>query len=48
MSMHVAPGDTVVKGQTIASNSNLLTEEHSRLGTVPKLVPDLSLKPQVQ
>ena len=31
MSMHVAPGDSVVKGQTIASNSNLLTEEHSRL-----------------
>lgn len=31
MSMHVAPGDSVVKGQTIASNSNLLSEEHSRL-----------------
>ena len=31
MSMHVAPGDSVVKGQAIASNSNLLTEEHSRL-----------------
>ncbi|SMP73774.1 hypothetical protein SAMN06265222_1178 [Neorhodopirellula lusitana] len=31
MSMHVSPGDSVFKGQTIASNSNLLTEEHSRL-----------------
>ena len=31
MSMHVAPGDSVVKGQAIASNSNLLSEEHSRL-----------------
>ena len=31
MSMHVAPGDSVVKGQPIASNSNLLSEEHSRL-----------------
>ncbi|MCO8120126.1 succinylglutamate desuccinylase/aspartoacylase family protein [Stieleria sp. TO1_6] len=31
MSMHVAPGDSVVKGQAIASNSNLLTEEQSRL-----------------
>lgn len=31
MSMHVAPGDTVVKGQAIASNSNLLAEESNRL-----------------
>lgn len=31
MSMHVAPGDAVVKGQTIASNSNLLSEESNRL-----------------
>ncbi|MFK7738108.1 MAG: succinylglutamate desuccinylase/aspartoacylase family protein [Pirellulaceae bacterium] len=31
MSMHVAPGDSVVKGQAIASNSNLLSEEQSRL-----------------
>lgn len=31
MSMHIAPGDSVVKGQAIASNSNLLTEEQSRL-----------------
>ncbi|MGB7345632.1 MAG: succinylglutamate desuccinylase/aspartoacylase family protein [Pirellulaceae bacterium] len=31
MSMHVAPGDSVVKGQVIASNSNLLMEEQSRL-----------------
>jgi len=31
MSMHVAPGDSIVKGQAIASNSNLLTDELSRL-----------------
>lgn len=31
MSMHVAPGDSVVKGQAIASNSNLLAEESNRL-----------------
>ena len=31
MSMHVAPGDSVVKGQGIASNSSLLTEDQSRL-----------------
>lgn len=31
MSMHVAPGDSVVKGQAIASNSNLLAEDSNRL-----------------
>ncbi|TWU46977.1 succinylglutamate desuccinylase/aspartoacylase family protein [Rubripirellula reticaptiva] len=31
MSMHVAAGDSVVKGQAIASNSNLLTEDQNRL-----------------
>ncbi len=31
MSMHVAPGDTVVKGQAIATNSNLLAEDQNRL-----------------
>lgn len=31
MSMHVAPGDSVTKGQAIASNSNLLAEDSNRL-----------------
>ncbi|MGB7326260.1 MAG: succinylglutamate desuccinylase/aspartoacylase family protein [Rubripirellula sp.] len=31
MSLHVAAGDSVVKGQAIASNSNLLTEDQNRL-----------------
>ena len=31
MSMHVAPGDTVVEGQAIASNSNLFAEDSNRL-----------------
>lgn len=31
MQMHVAPGDTVVAGQAIATNSSLLTEDQNRL-----------------
>lgn len=31
LSMHVAPGDSVVEGQVIASNSSLLDEEQNRL-----------------
>ncbi|MFG0261796.1 MAG: succinylglutamate desuccinylase/aspartoacylase family protein, partial [Novipirellula sp. JB048] len=31
MSLHVAPGDSVVKGQAIATNSNLLAEDQNRL-----------------
>lgn len=31
LTMHVAPGDSIVKGQAIATNSNLLTEDQNRL-----------------
>ncbi|QDT06338.1 Succinylglutamate desuccinylase / Aspartoacylase family protein [Rubripirellula lacrimiformis] len=33
MSMHVAPGDSVQKGQAIATNSSLLAEDQNRLET---------------
>ncbi len=33
MSMHVAPGDSVKKGQAIATNSSLLAEDQNRLET---------------
>lgn len=49
MSMHVAPGDSVTKGQAIASNSNLLTEEHSRLeAPFPGVVIGMTTLPAVQ
>lgn len=31
MSMHVAPGDSILEGQAIATNSNLLAEDQNRL-----------------
>ena len=31
LQMHVAPGDTVIKGQPIATNSSLLMEDQNRL-----------------
>ncbi|QEG42638.1 succinylglutamate desuccinylase/aspartoacylase family protein [Roseimaritima ulvae] len=31
IAMHVAPGDSIVKGQAIATNSNLLAEDQNRL-----------------
>lgn len=49
MSLHVAPGDSVVKGQAIASNSNLLMEEHGRLeAPFSGIVIGMSTLPAVQ
>ncbi len=31
MTMHVAPGDSIVKGQALATNSNLLTDDQNRI-----------------
>ena len=47
--MHVAPGDSVVKGQAIATNSDLLTDGHNRLESpFSGIVIGMSTLPAVQ